>query len=187
MLMKQNERLQRKVIEALNREPVLCGSSSKMREELGVSAKDGVVTLTGFVNSFHKKMVAEQTVKRVHGVRGVAEEIAVQPSRENMRSDSEIAEDAVNALRWCDVVPDDEITISVEHGWVKLEGNVEWEFEKEEAQREIEGLDGVMVITNLINVYPELKRLEIGNHIQQTVQRLLLRTWHVFRVHHQSA
>ncbi len=158
-----------------------------MCEELGVSAKYGVVTLTGYVDSFSKKLAAERAAKSVRGVRGLAEKIEVLPGTKNIIPDSKIAEEAVNALRWSNSVPDDRITISVENGWVKLEGNVEWEFEKEDARREIEALDGVIVITNLIHVQPELDRMEIGSHIQQALQRLLMRTWHVFRLHNQSA
>jgi osmotically-inducible protein OsmY len=185
--MKTNERLQQEVMEALSHEPLLCGASSILCEELGVSAKDGVITLTGFVDSFPKKLAAERAVKSVRGVRGLAAEIEVQPNKENIRSDSEIAEEAVMALHWCDSVPDDQITVSVENGWVKLEGDVEWEFEKEEARREIEALDGVRVITNLINIQPELNRLEITSYFQQILQRLFSRREHDLRLHNQSA
>ena len=191
--MKSNERLQRDVMNALKWEllhsgvsPTMNNRSSEIRAELGVTAMNGVITLTGHVDSYAKKMAVEQAAKSVRGVRAVAEEIEVQLDRENLRSDTDIAEEAVLALHWCDSVPDKRITVGVENGWVTLEGNVEWPFEKDEARREIEEINGVMGITNRIIVQPERKPSEIVRSIQRVLQGAFSLTWHGLRLPNHS-
>ena len=185
-LMKSDERLQHDVMQAVKSEPLLMGLSSTLHAEVGVTASKGVITLTGHVDSYPKKMAVEHAAKSVPGVRAIAEEIEVPLDRTNRRSDTEIARAAVHALRQCDAVPDDRITISVENGCVKLEGNVEWQFEKDEARREIEDLDGVMKISNLITVQPDLKSIEIKGKIQRALQRAVSVAWSFLRVTNQS-
>ncbi len=163
--MKTNQQLQRDVVDALKWEPLLNGA------ELGVTARDGVITLTGHVDNYPKKLAAERAAKSVHGVRAVAEEIDVKLGAEDRVTDSEIASIAINALKWCNSVPDERITISVENGWVKLEGDVEWQFQKDEARHEIEDINGVKGVTNLIMVQPELEPVEIKDKIQRALQR----------------
>ncbi|MFI5202504.1 MAG: BON domain-containing protein, partial [Candidatus Kapaibacterium sp.] len=158
--MKSNEQLQRDVMDAVKWEPLLNGAST-LRADIGVTADNGVVTLTGHVNSYAAKLAAERAAKSVNGVRAVAEELEVKLDGKNVKTDTEIARAAVDALRWCTSVPDERLTLSVENGWVKLEGDVEWQFQKDEARREIEDLTGVKGITNLITVKPMLKPVEI--------------------------
>jgi osmotically-inducible protein OsmY len=191
--MKSNERLQRKVMNALKWEllhtgvsPTVNDQSSEIRAELGVTAMNGVITLTGHVDSYAKKMAVEHAAKSVRGVRAVAEEIEVQLDRDNFRSDTDIAEEAVLALRWCTSVPDKRITVSVENGWVTLEGNVEWSFEKDEARREIEEVSGVMGITNHIIVQPEQRPSEIMRYIQRVLQGAFSLMWHGLRLPNHS-
>jgi osmotically-inducible protein OsmY len=180
--MKSDERLQRDVIEALKWEPLLMETSSTMYAELGVTAKDGVITLTGHVDSYPKKMAVEHAAKHVPGVRAIAEEIDVPHTHPNRISDTEIAHSAVRALRECDAVPNDRITISVEHGCVKLEGNVEFQFEKDEARREIEELRGVMRIINLITVQADLKSVESSGNFRHAFQRAVSVAWSFLHV-----
>ena len=175
--MKSNERLQQDVIHAVKREPLLMGLSSALYAELGVTASNGVITLTGRVNSYPQKWAVEHAAKSVPGVRAIAEEIEVPIDRPNRISDTQIAQTAVLALRESDAIPDNGITISVENGCVKLEGNVEWQFEKDEARRVIEDLDGVMKITNLITVQPELKYMETKEHFLRTFQHAFSIAW----------
>jgi osmotically-inducible protein OsmY len=133
-------------------------------------------------DSYSKKNAVEHAAKSVPGVRAIAEEIDVPLGRTNRRSDTEIAREAVHALHECDAVPDDRITISVEHGCVKLEGNVEWQFEKDEARREIEELTGVRRITNLITVQPDLESIESKGNIRRVLQRAVSVAWSFLRV-----
>ncbi|MDP4198602.1 MAG: BON domain-containing protein [Bacteroidota bacterium] len=163
--MKTNEQLQRDVMEALKWEPVLNAT------DIGVAARDGVITLTGTVDSYPKKLAAERAAKNVAGVKAVAEEVVVHIDGNNRRTDTEIAEAAVNALRWCNTVPDEKIKVSVENGWVKLEGEVEWDYQKTEARREVEDLTGVKGVTNLISLSPQLKPSEIKNKIRRAFER----------------
>jgi osmotically-inducible protein OsmY len=163
--MKSNEHLRRDVSESLKWEPLLHGA------EIGVNAEGGVITLTGHVDSYAKKLAAERAAKSVNGVRGLAEEIEVRLATANRLSDTEIAEAAVNALRWASSIPDKRITLSVENGWVKLEGDVEWQYQKDEARSEIEGIAGVIGITNLIEVQPEINPTDIKDKIQRAFER----------------
>src|SRR5882762_6608199 len=96
--------------------------------DIGVAVKDGVVTLTGFVPSYWEKDAAEKAAKRVYGVRGVANDLRVRLA--SMRTDSEIARDAVDALESHLLIPSDRIKVVVKDGWVTLEGNVNWQFQK---------------------------------------------------------
>jgi osmotically-inducible protein OsmY len=180
--MKSDQRLQHEVVHAVKREPLLMGLSSALYAELGVTASNGVITLTGHVDSYPKKWAVEHAAKSVHGVRAIAEEIEVPIDRTNRISDTQIAQSAVWALRESDAVPDDRITISVENGCVKLEGNVEWPFEKDEAGRVIEDLDGVMKITNLITVQPDLKYVERKEHFRHSLQHAFSMAWNFLSI-----
>jgi len=169
--MKSNEQLRRDVMDALKWEPLLNGSTSASKAEIGVAADNGVITLTGKVNSYPKKLAAERAAKSVLGVRAVAEELEVHLDITNRISDTEIAAAAINALKWCNSVPDKRLTVGVENGWVKLEGDVEWQFQKDEAQKEIEDLNGVTGVTNLITVQPVIRATEIKDKIQRALLR----------------
>gem|GEM_PF-64684 len=165
MHMKTNEQLQRDVMDALRWEPLLNAS------DIGVTARDGVITLTGYVDSYPKKLAAERVAKNVAGVKAVAEEIDVHLQTSNQKTDTEIAEEAVHALRWCSNVPDDRIQVSVENGWVKLEGEVEWEYQKSEARHELEDLIGVRGISNFIMVKPRVKPADVKDKIRRAFER----------------
>jgi osmotically-inducible protein OsmY len=163
--MKTNEQLQRDVMDALKWEPLLNAA------EIGVAAKDGVITLSGIVDTYPKKLTAEQAAKKVFGVRAVAEDIKVKPWGSNIKSDTEIAEAAVNAIRWCNSVPDDKLKLSVENGWVKLEGEVPWQYQKDEALREVADLSGVKGVTNMITLKPAVKPADIKDKIHRAFER----------------
>ena len=119
--MKTDVQIQQDVLEQLKWEPILNAA------EVGVSVKNGVVTLSGIVDTYAKKIAAESAAKKVVGVRAVAEDIQVGPSPCFRKTDTEIAEAVVNALRWNALVPDDKIKARVEDGTVSLEGAVDWE------------------------------------------------------------
>ena len=109
--------------------------------EIGVSVKDGVVTLTGWVDSYLKKWAAEDAAHRVAGVKAVANDIEVKLFSE--RTDADIAEAAIRALQWDASVPADKIQVTVSKGWVTLKGEVNWNFEKQDAERVVRRLTGV--------------------------------------------
>jgi len=119
---------------------------------IGVAAHDGVVTLTGIVSTFAEKFAAERAVRRVKGVRGIAEEIVVRPPSAHKRADEEIAERALKILAWDVEVPDQELQVKVEKGILTLTGIVANQFQKRKAEDDIRRLSGVTAIVNLIEV-----------------------------------
>jgi osmotically-inducible protein OsmY len=164
--MKTDQELQTDVMDELKWDPVLTAS------EIGVSVKNSVVTLSGFVNSYSKKIAAENAAKRVKGVKAVAENIEVRIGTDGQRNDTQIAEAAVNAIKWNTQVPDERIKIKVESGWVTLEGNIDWQFQKEAALNAVKDLTGVKGVTNLITVAPSAIDLSL---VEKNIRRALQR------------
>jgi osmotically-inducible protein OsmY len=137
--------------------------------EIGVSVKDGVVTLTGWVDSYLKKWSAEEAAHRVSGVKAVANDIEIKLPAE--RTDGDIAAAAVNALEWDAFVPSDKVQVTVSKGWVTLKGDVEWQYQKEDAERVVRRLSGVKGITNLISVKPRTTPSELKKKIEDALVR----------------
>jgi osmotically-inducible protein OsmY len=125
--------------------------------EIGVAVKDGIVTLTGRVESYIKKWAAEEAAHRVKGVQAVVNEIEVKllPSAE--RTDEDIAAAVLRALEWDAAVPAERLKVTVSKGWVTLDGDVEWHYQREEAERAVRRITGVRGVTNLITVKPAVK------------------------------
>src|SRR3977135_4408974 len=113
-----------------------------MPNEIGVMVKDGVVTLTGWVDSYLKKYAAEEAAHRVRGVKAVANDIVVRLPSTAERNDADIAAAAVRALEWAAFVPIDKIDVTVSKGWVTLKGEVEWQYQKQDAERAVRRLAG---------------------------------------------
>ena len=139
--------------------------------KIGVAAKDGVVTLTGSVMSYADKMTAERVAKRLYGVKAVANDIEIKLLGSTERNDSDIAAAAVNALRWDASVPDDRITITVRHGWVTLEGEVDWWYQKEAAQRVVHNLIGVKGVTDDVKLKIRVKPGDVKDKIEAAFKR----------------
>jgi osmotically-inducible protein OsmY len=164
--MKTDLQLQRDVLDELKFEP------SIREAEIGIAAKGGVVTLTGFVDSYAQKFSAERTAERVGGVKAVADEIKVKLPGAHQRSDTDIAHATVNALRWDVQVPDDRIKATIEDGWIALEGDVEWQYQKWAAEGAVRNLTGVKGVTNLIAVKPKkASSYEVGQKIKDSMRR----------------
>lgn len=139
--------------------------------EIGASVKNGIVTLTGIVDSYWKKLSAENAVKKISGVTAVVQKIEVRLSESGKKKDTDIAEAIQSAFRWSVLVPKDKIKVKVENGWVTLEGSVEWEFEKNAAQRAVEKLEGVTGVINNIRVSPKVTPREIREKIKSAFLR----------------
>jgi osmotically-inducible protein OsmY len=137
--------------------------------EIGVSVKDGVVMLTGWVDSYLKKWAAEDAAHRVAGVKAVANDIEVKLASE--RTDADIAEAAIRALQWDAAVPADKIHVTVSKGWVTLKGEVEWQFQKQDAERVVRRLTGVKGVSNLITVKPSTTPSELKKRIENALVR----------------
>jgi osmotically-inducible protein OsmY len=139
--------------------------------EIGVAVKDGVVTLTGWVDSYTKRWAAEDAAHRVRGVKAVANDIAVRLAGSAERTDADIAAAAIQALEWDAVVPMDRIDVTVSKGGVILKGEVEWQFQKEDAERVVRRLSGIKGVTNLITVRPRLTPSELKQKIEEALVR----------------
>lgn len=163
--MKTDSQIQKDVMAQINWEPALNAS------EIGVAVKEGVVTLSGIVNTYSKKIAAEKAAKKVSGVKAVALDIQVGLSPVFQRTDSEIAETVLNALRLHTAVREDRIKIKVENGLVTLEGDVEWEYQRKAAKDAIEYLPGVRNVFNNITVKPKLTATDVEQKISAAFHR----------------
>lgn len=140
--------------------------------EIGVTVDRGVVTLTGTVDSYTKKIAAEEAAKKVKGVKAVVENIEVKYGIEYKKTDKEIAKAALEALKWNSSVPDDKITLKVENGWIHLNGEVEWEYQRDAAKRTVQNLLGVRAVTNNITLKQTVKPTGIKEKISKAFERL---------------
>lgn len=138
--------------------------------DIGVAAKNGVVTLTGQVSNYFGKWQAEKIVKRVAGVAGLANDLEVRLSAE--RSDTDIAQAAAFALKINTALPPDRVKVIVEHGWVTLEGKVDWYYQRSAAESAVRHLMGVKAVTNAINIVPnKAKPADVRHQIEQAFER----------------
>ncbi|MUG91269.1 BON domain-containing protein [Scytonema sp. UIC 10036] len=139
--------------------------------EIGVAVKDGVVTLTGWVDSFYKRGAAEEAAHRVRGVLAVANDIEVRLPVSTERTDADIAAAAIHALEWDAGVSIDKLDITVSKGWVTLKGEVEWQYQKMDAERVVRRLKGVKGVTNLLTIKPRVTPSELKQKIEQALVR----------------
>jgi len=137
--------------------------------EIGVSVKDNIVTLTGWVDSYLKKWSAEEAAHKVAGVKAVANDIEVKLATE--RTDADIAAAAVRALEWDAFVPSSQVHVTVSKGWVTLKGEVEWQYQKQDAERVVRRLLGVKGVTNLISVKPRITPTDLKRKIEDALLR----------------
>jgi osmotically-inducible protein OsmY len=163
--MKPDLTLQEDLAEELAFDPSVDASA------IGIAAKDGVVTLTGKVPSYADKIAAEKAAKRVAGVKAIATEIEVELPAFRRRDDGEIAAAALNALAWNGTLPQGAITLKVEQGWLTLEGRVEWQFQKYNAEHTVSHLIGVRGVSNLITVAPHVTSVDVEEKIRKIFER----------------
>ena len=167
--MKNNEDLQKDVQDAIKWEPLLNAA------EIGVTAKDGVITLTGIVDSYDKKIQAEDAAKSVAGVKAVVEKIEIQYSSMGIKGDNEIASDILNTFNWNWEFPNDKVNVKVEDGWVTLEGELIWNFQKEAAKKSVSKVIGVKGVTNNITI-----KSETNDSIEKKdIERALKSNWSI--------
>jgi osmotically-inducible protein OsmY len=139
--------------------------------DIGVSVKNGVVALTGFVKSYMEKFEAERAAKRVAGVLGLANDLEVRLPTSAERPDPDIARDAVSAIRTRLPLSAEHIRAVVKNGWVTLEGQVEWNYQREEAENAVRRLRGIKGVTNLIELKPRAAPSEIKRKIEEAFRR----------------
>ena len=163
--MKTDLEIQKDVLAELKWEPFITAS------EIGVAVKNGVVTLSGIVDSYLKKTTAEKATKRVSGVKAVAEDIIVKSIGSLVKTDTEIAQAALSALKWNSAINEEKIKIKVEDAVVTLDGEVDWEFQKISAQRQIEDMIGVRRIVNNVTVKTSIPAKDIKQKIADAFHR----------------
>ncbi len=163
--MEADSDIQRAVIDELAWEPGLNGI------QIGVSVKRGVVTLSGIVRTLAEKLAAEAAAHRVKGVKAVASDVEVRLDRDGSIPDSRIAENIIQAFRWHSGVPADRLLVRVEGGRVRLEGEVEWIFQKTAAESAITNLAGIRHIDNKITVKPLVNADDVKRKIREALQR----------------
>ena len=165
--MKSNEDLQREVQDAIKWEPLLSAA------QIGVIAKDGIITLTGSVDSYSKKSEAEDAAKNVAGVKAIIEKIEVQFGTKGRKEDAEIATEIISSFKWNWEIPNDRIKVRVEDGWVTLEGQLKWNYQKEAAKKATRLIIGVKGLTNDIIIKSE------GNDLieKKDILQALARNW----------
>jgi osmotically-inducible protein OsmY len=142
--------------------------------EIGVAARDGVVTLTGRVDSYAKSWVAERAAHRVRGVRAVANDVEVRLPTSAERTDTDVAGAATRVLEWDAMVPVGKLDVTVARGWVTLAGEVEWEFQRRAAERSVRRLAGIRGVTNLIAVRP--RTVPSADRLRQRIESALVRS-----------
>jgi osmotically-inducible protein OsmY len=157
--------LKKSVESELNWEP------SVNAAEIGVAVKDGVVTLTGRVESYWEKIAAERAATRVSGVKAIANELEIRLPTSSERTDEDIAQAAVRALDWYISVPSDRIKVKVSKGWVTLEGSVDWQYQKTAAEEAVRNLIGVKGVLNHIEVKPQVSKVEVKSAIEAALRR----------------
>ncbi|MFC1994753.1 BON domain-containing protein [Chloroflexota bacterium] len=163
--MKTDTELQQDVMNELKWEPTI------RAVEIGVGVKDGVVTLSGYVDSYVKKWAAERAAARVSGVRAVAEEIQVRLPGSFKRSDEDLAGAVANVLEWNVLVPHDRVKVQVQDGLVTLSGEVDWWYQKNAAEEAVRYLMGVVLFNNQITIKPPVKPLDVKDKIESAFGR----------------
>jgi len=167
--MKNNATLQTDVQNAIKWEPLLSAA------EVGVTVKDGVVTLTGEVDSYAKKLEAAHAAKSVIGVKVLIEKIEVKFANSWSKTDAEIAKEVLIAFKSNSSIPDDKVKVTVEDGWLTLEGTLPWNYQREAAKNALHYLDGVKGLTNNIKIKSETE----DSVEQDDVKKAIARSWSV--------
>jgi osmotically-inducible protein OsmY len=157
--------LQRDVIDELRWDP------SVGMAEIGVAVKNGVVTLTGIVDTNARRYGAIHAAERVHGVKAIAEDLIVKVPSSYVRSDTEIAHAAVEALKWNVEVPDQRVLVRVDDGWIVLEGTLDWEYQRKAAEFAVRYLTGVRGVSNTITIKAGPTPADLRRRIEEALKR----------------
>jgi osmotically-inducible protein OsmY len=137
-------------------------------QDIGVGVKDGLVTLTGFVHSYVEKVAAEKAAKSVYGAKAIANDIDVKPGT---RTDPEIARDVIGAMKLDARVPDDRIKVTVQNGYVTLDGIVDWYYQREAAESRARNVNGVRSLINNVAVKSKVSTTEVKTKIEEALRR----------------
>jgi osmotically-inducible protein OsmY len=160
-----DKQLQLDIIDELDFEPSIDAAG------IGVAVDQSVVTLTGYVRSYSDKITMLDIVENIVGVRAIADEIEVRPIGAHITADDEIAKRVANSLKWNTSIPEGKIHVTVAKGRVSLEGDVEWRYQADAAERAIGRLAGVTRINNHLKVRPSVKASDVSERIKKTLVR----------------
>lgn len=163
--MNEDSQLQKRVADELEFEPSINAA------HIGISVRDGVVTLSGHVESYIAKFAAEHAARRVRGVKAIAQELEVRLPFEHKSADDEIASRAVRILNWDAAIPPGRISVKVEHGVVTLNGAVDWAYQRAEAEYDVRKLTGVNCVINDIMVVPKANIEDVRAKIRAALER----------------
>ena len=161
----KDQDLRQRIIDELEFQPSINAAN------IGVAVENGIVTLSGHVASFAEKYDAEQAVRRVKGVRGIAEEIEVRYPNEKKTADDQIAARALNIIAWDTTIPDDAVRVKVQQGWITLTGRVHWHYQRAAAEDAVRKLSGVTGVTNFIEVRSPVKADDVKKRIESALKR----------------
>lgn len=167
--MKTDSDLKKDVLTELSWDPLV------PEARVGVAVNDGVVTLTGHLDTYAEKVAARRAVERVSGVKAIAVEVDVVPMGIHQRSDTEIATAVEHALGWNTSVPQDRVKVTVEKGWVTLSGELDWNFQRRAVERMVRPLKGVVGITDNIRLKALPIPVNLSNRIQDALTRQAVR------------
>jgi len=160
-----DKQLRQNVLDELEFEPSVDAAN------IGVAVDDGVVTLSGHVSSYAEKLAAEQAVRKVKGVRAIAQEIEVRYPTDKKMADDEIAKRALSVLKWHAVIPEGAVKVTVQKGWVTLAGEVNWQYQKKTAEDAVRKLTGVIGVVNNISLKPAVLVSDIKRKIEGALAR----------------
>ena len=164
-MFKTDSQLQRDVIEELRWDAAVGPA------EIGVAARNGVITLSGHVDTFAKRYAAVRAAERVAGVRAIADEVTVILPSSLKRTDTDLAHTVASTLKWDVQVPDDKVKARIEDGWVWLEGEVDWQYQSESAEKAVRNLTGVRGVTNLLQVTKRPTVPDVTQRIESALKR----------------
>ena len=163
--MRTSEDIRADVLEELEWVPGLDES------EIRIAVDENIVTMTGHVPSWTEKRKSEEAAKRVAGVRGLADEVKVRVPGSHGRDDTDVVETALDALRWNYSVPNEKVTVTVDNGWLTLEGTVDWQYQRKAAERAVQGLTGMKHLSNRITVTPRVSPANVKEKVEAAFKR----------------
>lgn len=138
---------------------------------IGVTVEKGIVTLSGHVSTLAEKTAAEEAVSRVRGVRALAQEIEVRSPSDKKTADDEIAKRAIDIISWDATIPPDAVQVKVQHGWITLTGELDWQYQKKAAEEDVFKLTGVKGVLNEIKLRPGASAPDVKHRIERALHR----------------
>ena len=174
--MKTDSDLKRGVVAELLWDPAVNSTA------IGVAVKNGVVTLTGHLDTYAEKEAALRAVRRLQGIKAIAIELDVKLSPQHQRGDTDIVASAELALKWNTSIPAAAVRLTVDHGWITLQGEVEWEFQRRSAEKAIRSLIGVVGVSNEIKLRAKPQPAGLAKKIEEALARQALREAHHVKI-----